>query len=143
MSEELEPFDNNKLGRNEHTFSSDNQPMNGGRKKTKHIVSLMREMGRQLAPEEIRNDKNIKPFLDQLGFKGTIQEAMIARLYSLALMGDTKALKLALDMLNGDYGGKDKGVVINFVSPSSHSSIEVGPDGELTSDPWTLAPGPN
>lgn len=126
-------------GRNLNTFSSSNQPQGNGKKKVAPILKLMKAMGNNLAPKDLREDETVKEFLDVNSLKGTVHEVMLARLYTLALYkGDIKAIKLILDMLHGKYtGSKHGGIIIQFVAPAIAEGNQER-EQELQSDSWTV-----
>lgn len=128
-----------KPGKNATSFSKENQPTGKrGPKKVKDIKRLMVTFGKGLAPEALLNDEAVKHFLDTHNLEGTVNEVLVARLYSLALYGgDLKAIKLIIDLLNNTKGAGQGGLVIQFISPTP---MPQEAPIDLSNDSWTVQP---
>lgn len=104
--------------------------------KTHTVSKMIKIMGRQLAPEDIRDNAVVKSFLTENNLQGTNLECLVARLYALALYnGDMKAVKLLIEMLTGEGSGRKHQLIINFIAPEKEKIEEA----DLTSDSWTTA----
>lgn len=96
----------------------------------------MHTFGKGLAPADIREHEAVRHFLDEHDLKGTVNEVLVARLYSLALYhGDMKAIKLIIDLLNNTKGAGHGGLVIQFITPPT---LQQEAPIDLDNDSWTV-----
>lgn len=108
-----------------------------GTVKTSSVTKLIKTMGRQLAPADIRDNAVVKSFLEENNLRGTNIECVVARLYALALYsGDMQAMKLLIELLTGEGAGRKNKLIINFIAPEPEKIEEA----DLSSDTWTNNP---
>lgn len=119
---------------NPKPFTKDYQPANKGKKPTAHLIKMMRVMGNAIAPQDLRNNAQVAAFLEENKMKGTVNEVLMAKLYSLALYKeDVRAFKLIFDVLQGRDSNRNQ-ININFIAPS----VEPDETEDLASDQFTL-----
>lgn len=123
-------------------FTSENQPSKKGRMKTTQMAKLMRAFGKAKAPGHIISQPMIQHFMMTNGLKGSMNEAVVARLYAIALEGNNKeavkAIQLIVNFFNDPKANAGQQVIINFVAPPSSDTNTI----DLTNDSFTVMPQP-
>lgn len=114
------------------------------RKKANDIRDLIERVGERMAPDLVRLNENIKPVLEAMGVRGTMNESIVARLYLIALRGRhseaLQAIRFLMEIVDNKKIKGGKQFILNFISPAQ----EVSKDAittDLTSDAWSIVPG--
>lgn len=114
------------------------------RKKANDIRDLIERVGERMAPASIVDNENMKMQLEAMGFKGTMNESIVARLYLIALKGKyseaLQAIRFLMEIMDNKKIKGGRQFILNFIAPLQ----EVGDKKEtieLNSDQWTTLPG--
>lgn len=125
---------------NPKPWTSENQPATKGRKKTKEITKLVRAFGVSMAPHDLRNNEKIKAFLDENKLRGTVNEVIVAKLFTMFLHHDNlKAFEHILAFMEGNGKLAAPGMTINFIMPKADAQEDTE---DLKDDEWTIQPTP-